>query len=278
MCDFNPITSLLDPFGTTDVHPPDAGAVAGQAGNLVRTEAALQPLAFQTQQQYQPQYTGLTLDSIMRAAYGQNGQPGLAGIFSGIMPQLSQGVNAANSYSRAGQIGDVGALGPAAGQAVRGINPGQTQTLDALRDSALSGLAAGSQVGPEDAYRITSGVRNDWASRGLGASSPAQLDEALKLFGGGQQLLGQRQQFGAQEAGLENSLVTSPALGFLTGQSISPALGTSLLGQAGAIAGPSGPSLTHPSDALGAAYNAIAASQMGTANNQAALIGGALSY
>lgn len=67
-------------------------------------------------------------------------------------------------------------------------NPELFRLRQALAERAQQNLDMGSKIAPEDSYRITSGVRGDWAARGLGASAPAQLDESLQLFGGGEKL------------------------------------------------------------------------------------------
>lgn len=63
-------------------------------------------------------------------------------------------------------------------------------------------LALGSRLAPEDAYRISQGVRGSFANRGLGNSNPAQLEEALQLFGGGEALRNQRESYAGSTANL----------------------------------------------------------------------------
>lgn len=77
---------------------------------------------------------------------------------------------------------------PRAQEFYRASNPDLMALRDALNESAQLSVKAGSKLLPEDAYRLTSGVRSDWANRGLGTSAPAQLDEAVQLAVGGENM------------------------------------------------------------------------------------------
>jgi hypothetical protein len=94
---------------------------------------------------------------------------------------------------------------------LRTLNPEQAGLMDQLNEEARLGLEAGSRLSPEETYRVVNPVRSDWASRGLGASAPAQLDEALQLFVSGDQLLDRRMDRATQTATLNNALYTQPA-------------------------------------------------------------------
>lgn len=85
-------------------------------------------------------------------------------------------------------------------------NPELFRLRQALANRAQENLDMGGKISPEDSFRITQGVRGDWAARGLGASAPAQLDESLALFGEGEQL---RQSRTAQAGGIMGALSAS---------------------------------------------------------------------
>jgi hypothetical protein len=274
MGDFNAIDPL-GLFGVGDVGPVDLGGTWNQASSLLGQEIALAPQAYNAQATYGPKYNQLTLDQILKSAGGEGG---LGQAFGSALPWLQSGIAGANRAQREANVGDIAGGGQAATNAIRGMNPQLQAIFGGLEDQAISGLKAGTQLGPQDTSRITNQVRGDWANRGLGASAPAQLDEALNLYAGGQSALQQREGFASNTAGLENQYLNLPALGLLTGESQAPGMAQGVLGQANQIAGPSGPSLTHPSDILDAAYNSTAAAQIQSGNNRAGIAGGLLSY
>lgn len=261
-----PIASL---FGVGDVNTPDPGAVTGSAASLVQGLAGTEPLAYSTQAKFGPQYENLTLDEILK---GAGGDAGLGASFGAALPWLESGTAGANTAQRAAQIGDVAGGGAAAAGAVRSINPGETNILDEISGTALSGLKAGTTLAPEDASKITSGVRANWASRGLGQSDPAQLDEALQLGLGGENILNTRLQQATGAANLESNLVTQPSLSFLEEQSNAPALAENTINQLTGLVGPSGPTLTDPMSVFNTAYNAQAAANIQSGNNAAGLM------
>ena len=118
------------------------------------------------------------------------------------------------------------------------------------------------------------------ASRGLGTSDPAQLDEALKMFGAGQNLLSSREA-GAATALQAGQNITLPALALTTGESNATAQADSLLRGAGVTAAGAQPSLLPTSaayDSLNTAYNAQAAANIVGANNRGSVLGGMMSY
>lgn len=128
-------------------------------------------------------------------------QRGLLSQYTDAASQLDTANNAANTINRTAAYNDL-----------RNLNPGQAQLYDLLNSTATTGLQAGSRLLPEDAYRISQSVRGDFANRGLAASDPAQLQEALQLYGGGQQLLQQRMGMANDVAQLGSSLYTMPAM------------------------------------------------------------------
>lgn len=81
---------------------------------------------------------------------------------------------------------------PAARALLDTANPDLAALRSGLLKTASTNLNLGGRLAPEDLARITSGVRGDWASRGLGRSAPAQLAEALGIFGGGEVLRDRR--------------------------------------------------------------------------------------
>ena len=252
---------------------PNPSAVGGDYAQLLAGYQAQVPGLYMQQVQFDPKYTNLALSNTAQSVFGSGLTPGLTKDFGGTTQGAGSVLAGANSFSRGANVGDVSALGPAAANAVAGINPQQSALIQQLGQTAGTQLDAGTQLLPSDVNRITQGVRGDWASRGLGASAPSQLDEALQLEGSGQQLLAQREAAAGQAANAEQ-LITGPALGLLTGQSQAPMFGQSLLGAGMGLGERAGANLTSPAqsyDIFNTAYNARAAANIAAANNAAAL-------
>lgn len=253
------LNTVADPFGigSTDApHPANPSAVGNDFRALLTQYINAQPQLLQTAQTYQPGYAALGTNTLNQ-----------------VMPGAENAIGGANTFSRSADVGDYTNLGPAAGAAVgsvyNSLNPASGALLGKLTTTATQGLNAGSKLLPADMTRITSGVRSNWASRGLGASDPAQLDEAVNLATAGEGLRTSRQNF-AQGVYGDNANVNAtlmPAVnGLLTGQSAAPALGQTIA--AGASANGVNPSAVY--DMFNTAYNARTASNIAGANNAAA--------
>ena len=183
-------------------------------------------------QQYQPQYLSLGASNLEDLFFGNAGgtmsydrysskgkfqgtssynQPssrGLLDILGQATPQL-QGIY--NESANLGRESDYAALRkylPQTRDLYRQANPEVAALQDQISGDASQQLALGDQIDPNTGYRITQGVRGDWANRGLGGSLPAGLAESLQLYGGGQQLRQQRQ--GYALSSLDRLAATSP--------------------------------------------------------------------
>jgi hypothetical protein len=257
-----------------DVGPPEISQVGSQASGLMADESSLLSPALSAQQTYAPGFTGTTLSQILQAAGGAGG---LGASFSSALPWLAGGINTANQAQAGGNVNTVSALGPGAAGAVSAVNPAQSNQLSQLLQTTATNLGAGTQLTPEATSNINNSVLGNWANRGLGGTDPAMLDQALNLYGGGQNQLLQNEGASSSALNLSNMLTTNPALSLITGSSAAPGLAENTIGQGLAIAGPSGPTLTDPENTLNTAYNSIAASNIQTGNNKAATLSGLLS-
>lgn len=201
-----------------------AGSVAGgaMAANGARTGTRRQirqaaqggiqglyraiPWQLQFNQQYDPWFSALGSENLDRLLLGAEADTFTAPRYD-TRGRLLEGTQ---TFNRPAQRGLVDILGETAGALrttgirdnfsalesnlgraqdfYRGQNPDLFALREGLTRTANQNLAMGGRIAPEDAYRITSGVRSNWANRGLGASAPAQMDEALQLFAGGEQL------------------------------------------------------------------------------------------
>lgn len=253
---------------------PDAKNVGGQYLHLLDQYVRGLPRVENAEATYKPQFIDTTLAGVEQA------QPDWLNLYGTATGTAGNIIGGANTATRWANVGDVASQGGAAADAVRGINPGASALTDELTQTASSQLAAGTQLAPADANRITQSVRSDWSNRGLGTSAPAQLDEAVQLAAGGQNVLVQRES-AAAGAVSANDWITNPSLALTTGTSAAPVAGAALEGGASALATGAGPTLVSPAqnyDLLNTTYNATAASQLARANNTAGIEGGLMSY
>lgn len=264
-------------MGCFEPNVPSPTGTGADYLQLIGAFAQGQPTLSYTESAWKPSYINTALSGVNQSLAGTpGGAPGLLSDVAGAAPTAA----ALNTYGTASNVGNVAELGPAAAAAVRNLNPGQSALYDQLTKTVSTDLAAGSQVDPATANRITTQVRGDWASRGLGTSAPAQLDEALQFFGSGQNLLTQREQ-AAQGAVQTGNTLTAPALALTTSNAGIPGQATDLVSAGANFGSQAGPTLIPGStayDTFNTAYNARAAAQIAGANNQAAILGSALSY
>jgi hypothetical protein len=224
------------------------------------------------EQQNQPGFTALDLQGMFNELLGVNGRPGYLSMYSqDVVPAITGAQTAANTALRTANVGDVTNMGPGAVSGIRALNPGQSTLMDSLTKTATGQLALGTQLDPDSTSRITSGVRTNWANRGLGTSGPAQLDEAMQLYGGGQTLLGQRESEAGSVANLNNSMYTNPALEILGGSSSAPQQAQTLTATgAGAASSQDLVSSSDLYDMFNTVFNANSAASIASANNTAA--------
>lgn len=260
---------------------PNIGAVGSDYMNLVGQFAQGVPTQLNTETAYKPGFVDTALNASNLSLFGGPNATGVLGQFEGALEPTAGALNSANYISGQGAVGQVGGLGADAAAAVESVNPSNARLVNDLTDTTSTQLAAGTRLLPSDVSRITSSVRGDWASRGLGDSGPAQLDEALQLYGGGEAALAQREAAATNAINVSGQNITLPALGLATTQSTAPGVSQNLLGGAGQLAQNASSSLvptSQLSDVLSTVYNARSAANIAGANNRAGVIGSALSY
>jgi len=216
-------------FGPDQPAPQNIGQ---QTRDTLQAQIDLAPKQLAAAQQVQPGYTALDIQTLGQLLQGQNGQGGLLDLYGKVAPQLQQLQADSTRANLASNISNVQQLAPQASAALAAANPQQKALVDALNSSAMQGLAAGTQLLPQDAANISKSVNSSWANRGLGGTNANQLGLAMQLYGGGQQALAQRQQFGTQMTGVNQQVVGNPMLALLgqQGTGLQNALGT--VGQA----------------------------------------------
>lgn len=219
-------------YGASQTPKPGQGArqaTREQAQGTLQGYAQTTPLSYALSQTYQPAYLGLGSQNLQQLLFGtpeqtinrqvgwgrlnDNGQyertaniaqqiPASMGLFD-ILGQAQPRLTQLSNQAVGQQLGTLNQYLPQAQQYYAQANP----ELDALRRQlglvAQQNLALGGQLDPSTRNAITSQVQADWANRGLGQAMPAQLNEALQLYGGGEALRQARQQ---QAAGIYNNL------------------------------------------------------------------------
>ena len=124
--------------------PPPAQVDPGQSSlDFIRamSDPVLQGQLLASEQQYRPQYTALELADINTLLQGGGGQTGLLDLNRIATQQAQEQAQAATSAQRAGDIGDVEALGGRASQAFLAANPELARSLteaEALRGGGMS--------------------------------------------------------------------------------------------------------------------------------------------
>lgn len=244
------------------VKAPQPVSYAQTMSDTLKAQMKLAPQVLAAEQQYQPQYTALNISQL-----GQ-GLEGLQGIYGEAMPGL---INYQNQLSEA-DIAQQQKYMPQFVQQYR-QGAGSANLLSQLQTQAEQGLAAGTNLTPEQQRIAQQQARGAYASRGMGTSNRAIGSEILNQYGMGQQLQQQRQQFAGQVAGqLEQSGV--PQYYQTTYQPMAQTL-SGLAGQAsGLMAGKQfSPESQQASDI--ASQNAQGAFQASAANasNRASMIG-----
>jgi hypothetical protein len=258
------VDKVIDPFNlggenspNRPARVPNSGQVGSQYLDLVNAFSRGEGSIYDTQAKYQPMFENLDLSAIDSA-----------------LPEVLNINATANSATRKANANDVANIGPDYINALKKSNPGQADLTDALTRTATDQLNLGDMLDPRTTNRITSGVRADWANRGMGDTDPAQFDEALNLIGGGQGLLQSREAAAGDAAKLDASLYEDPMLAAMGISSSAPA-------EAGTVASGAGPTLfpqNQSYDLFNTAYNANAAASIANANNAAAVKGAGMSY
>lgn len=222
------------------VRPPPPRDYGAEGRNTLADQIALAPQLFAAEQQFRPQYAQLDLDILRQT-----------------LPGTLDLERQATSFQRAGDIGDVEALGGRARDAFRAANPQLAEIQDALTrrameggDSALMGeLRTQAMAGLQEGGRLTAGEERDvqqsaraaFNARGLARSDPGIFSEALERdrFARGRQA--QRRQFaqGVDSQSLQREQYGSNLMG-TTGQFLSQTSSDPFMAILGRSAAPQG--------------------------------------
>ncbi|MDE2100130.1 MAG: hypothetical protein KGL39_22940 [Patescibacteria group bacterium] len=245
------------------------GAAGDQYLQLLAAYQAGMPSEIAAQKEYSPQFTEQSLTDFNNALVGINGVPGYLSQYSdNILPATLK----ANTAERASNLADLAAMSPDAMAALRAINPQQTDLTDQLTKTATNQLRLGTQLDPEQVRQINNAVLGTWSNRGLGSSNPAQLDAAMQLLGGGQNLLQQRQTNAMSTAQMNQGFYTDPIMATL-GITNNPTATNSLSNSTQSVSGqnPSQLGADQLTSILGGVYSGQNDLTIAQKNNKAAL-------
>ena len=157
----------------------------------------------------------------------------------------------------------------------RAVGPQRQAGADHL--AGADGLGAGSQLTADQFRNVNNSVRAGQGARGVSYGPASQYAEVMANSQYGDNLYNQRQAQASSTAELGNRLYSLPTLqafGMASGAGTGQA--QSFLGQGGGVAGGAGPSLFSPQDSsslFSTIYNAQAAQNIASKNNQGALLG-----
>jgi len=211
---------------------PSVPTYGGLTRSTLATQSAVMPNLFGQEAQWQPKFNQLALANL-----------------NTVLP----GTLAAQSQSRAADVGDIEALTGRVTSALQNANPQQAALMKAMNDQALQGINAGTSLTPDQQQQAQQSARAAYASRGMGAGNQAVASELFNNYALGNQMQQQRRAFGTQVAGI-NSQYTSPALAAIMGSN-------SGLNTATGLTQHSGPSLFNPESSEAAQ---IAAAKLNT--------------
>ncbi len=279
------VAAGVDPAGIRNDFSPSAPAprdLYAEGRDTLQAQIDLAPDQWAANSQYSPLYTDLQTSNVRGALLGRNGQPGLVQTLADVAPQFQKVTSDANTAQRGADIADLEKYGADAVAAVRGADPRQQALVDRLNDEAMGGLEAGSGLTPAQAAEIAQRVRGGQASRGVGFGNPDAIAEAFAQGERGLQLQNQRRQFATGIVGVNAATGADPALTLLGRPSNASGAAGNLLQQGSGAVGASGapgfdPFTSYASDLFNTNYNADAAARIAGANNDAAVVGGAVS-
>lgn len=221
------------------------------------------------ERKYGPQYQQLQMDMLKQSL------PDLLKLYGEAAPGMANAENASRMISRTGDIQSIEQLGPRARAAMAAANPDQARLVDTMTNQANAGLAAGSQLTPEQRRNIEQQVRGAFSSRGLALSPGAGVQEIVRSQMAGMGMQQQRQQSAGQALAAGQAFYGDPFAQILGRPSQAFGAGGSLIGGA---QGMSPGRIFNPESSLSANimnnnYQGQLAANTASASNKTALIG-----
>lgn len=267
------ISTLIDPPNLKKKKgPQDPNPLLTEALRTIENYNTIAPYQLESINEFGPQFA---------AAYGRTLGATYEGTLGAYENQISPTLSRVNTAQRGADIADVSRFGAQSRQAILDSNPDQAQLLEMLNAQAQQGLAAGSQLTPEEQRQMQQASRGAFASRGMGYSNQSVMDEMMRQYNVGQDRMAQRRGFAGNVLGYNQAVVGDPFQQILgrSGQAIGAANNLAAQGQ-GQVSQSGGGNLYDP---FKDAYSTMFHNQdIAAANKQAQMqmtgqiIGGAL--
>jgi hypothetical protein len=252
--------------------PQDQNPLLTEALQTIKNYNTIAPYQLESINKFGPQFA---------EAYGNTLAATYKGTLGAYENQISPTLSRVNTAQRGADIADVSRFGAQSRQAILDSNPDQAQLLEMLNAQAQQGLAAGSQLTPEEQRQMQQASRGAFASRGMGYSNQSVMDEMMRQYNVGQDRMAQRRGFAGNVLGYNQAVVGDPFQQILgrSGQAIGAANNLAAQGQ-GQVSQSGGGNLYDPfRDAYSTMFhNQDIAAANSAANKQmtGAIIGGAL--
>jgi hypothetical protein len=168
----------------TNIDAPKARDYGSETRDTLQAQVDLAPQLYAAEAKFAPLYQNLQLGLAQQAA------PQMMSMYEkDIVPVLSRIQSQSQQDQRQADVNAVRDLGPQAMEAMRASNPQQAQLMDALQKDAMSGMAAGSALTPQQMAQTQQASRAAWGARGLASSPAAASSEVIA-----QQLAGNAEQ------------------------------------------------------------------------------------
>jgi hypothetical protein len=188
-------------MGSSTPDAPKVPSYAAQMNAALKAQERIAPRQLALEQQYQPQFTALNLQTLGTALGGTESQPGYFQMLQDLAPQLRQFEAGDIAAQRQTELGQFQQFAPQYVQAYRQA-AGTQALLSGLQQQAQQELAAGTSLTPEEQRQAQQAARGAYASRGMGLSNRAIGSEILSQYGLGQQRLRERQAAATGVAGM----------------------------------------------------------------------------
>lgn len=265
-----------------DVNAPPPRDYAQETRDTLQAQVDLAPQRYDAERTFSPLYADLSAQNARRFLLGNGTDGGFLSTWQEVAPRVQEISDRTQRAQRESDVGALETLGPRAVAAIRAADPQQAELLNALQQSALDDLSAGTSLTPAQAAEIQQQVRASQAARGGGFGNSDATAEAYTVGSRGLALQQVRQRTALDVSRQLAATGADPALAVLGRPSSATGQAQSFLAQGQQGAAGAGPNLFNPEsayagDIYNTNYNAQAAANIASANNQTALIGAGIS-
>lgn len=258
--------------------PPNYGEVTR---DTLQAQIDLAPDQLLAEQQTQPGYNLLNLQSLEQTMLGMDGQRGILDLMrEDILPRQQQAASEAQTFQRESDLADLQDLGPQYTQALKDVNPEQAQLVTKLTSKANEGLDGG--LTPFEQRRFQQHYRAGNRGRLGNTGESGASRETFYMMDRERERDMQNRQLATQAIGLNQSVYGDPMMQVLGRTSGASSHGTALLGRGQAQNAAAGPRLFNPEspyafDIANTHFNALAGAEIARANANAGMAAAGIS-